>query len=113
MAELITNVTMADVSTDRRAAVLSDLAEATARSLAERVPVSDGYTHQARTFNPFKEWPHLKGHRLWVGRGPFWGFRVEVAPAQFQCRTVGVTLARFMPLNETLAVCAIVPAFAL
>ena len=113
MAELVTNLNMADISAERRTTVLSDLAQSTARCLAERFPVSDGYTHQAKTFNPFKEWPNLNGHRLWVRRGRFWGYRVEVAPADFQCRTARVTLARFVPLNETLAVCAILPALAL
>ena len=113
MSELVTNLNMADISAERRATVLSDLAQSTARCLAERFPVSDGYTHQARAFNPFKEWPNLQGHRLWVRRGRFWGYRVEVVPADFQCRAAHVTLARFVPLNETLAVCAVVPALAL
>jgi len=113
MTELVTNLSLADISPERRAVVVNDLAQSVARLLKERYPAADGYGHQARMFVPFKERPKLPGHRLWVRRGSLWGYRVKVVPADFQSSTVRVTLTRFAPLNEALAACAAVPAMAL
>ena len=106
MAELVTNLSTADISAER-------LTESVTRFLKDRYPVSDGYDHTVKTFVPFKELPKLQGHRLWVRRGVLWGYRVEVVPTDSQCRSVRVQLTRFTPLNEIFALCSIVPAFLL
>jgi hypothetical protein len=113
MAEVVANVSMADISAERQATVLTDLVESATRLLKERFPAAEGYVHGSHTFAPFKEWPNLYGHRLWVRRGQFWGYRVTMVPADFQCRTVHVTLAWFLRLTENLAVCAAIPALVL
>ena len=113
MAELVANLSLADISPQRRSAVLNEVAGSVAGLLKEQYPASDGYGHQARTFVRFKERPTLLGHRLWVRRDSLWGYRVEVSPADFQLGAARVTLTRFSPLNEALAACCAVPAMAL
>ena len=113
MAEMIKKLRVAEISADGQPAVLTDISEFATRFLKERFPASEGYVHQTRTFAPFKEWPNLHGHRIWVSRGQFWGYRVEVVPADSKCRTVRVTLSWFLRFTEILALCAAIPAMVL
>jgi hypothetical protein len=113
MAEVVTNLNLTDISAERRSTVLTGLAESATELLQERFPASEGYVHRTATFAPFKERPNLRGHRIWVWRGQLWGYRVMLVPADFQSRTVRITLAGFQRLTEHLAVCAAIPAMVL
>lgn len=113
MADNVIDLSIAHISMESRADVLSELTESANRFLQERFSGSDGFVHFRRTFTPFPEWPALFGHQLCVWRGQFWGYRVELVPADFQARTVRVTLTPFMPLTEHLAIASAIPAVVL
>jgi hypothetical protein len=90
--DLIKEIDLRAVAKGQRGASIERTAELLEAEIVSLCPRTAGYRCSRKRYRPFKEWRDIFGIRLFVRRGLFDGYEIQVEPKDSECRQLSISI---------------------
>ena len=90
--DLIKEIDLRTVSAAQRDACIERIADIMAKKMLSLCSPAAGYKYTRKRYRPFNEWQHIFGVRLFVRRGLFDGYEIQLEPRDSECRKVAISM---------------------
>lgn len=113
--EILQEINLTSIPIEYRLVKLEEIAKFLENHLKQLYPQDNGYNYHQKPYSPFEDRPQLHGLKVVISRGIFCGYEIAIEPADFECRSLKMSIRVSRKISQIIlvlsAVIAIISGF--